>query len=114
MAVGGYYVRAMGGPWGGIAQIIFFAGACMVLAGMLFSSAARRRLMVFISKHFFRNKYDYRIEWLRFIQTLSSRGDSDIRRTSLQAIAQIFSSPGGLLFTVSENGGTFHATARWS
>jgi putative PEP-CTERM system histidine kinase len=114
MAIGGYYVRAMGGTWGGIAQIVFFTGACMVLAGILFSSAARRRLMVFISKHFFRNKYDYRIEWLRFIQTLSSGGDTDIRRTSLQAIAQIFSSPGGLLFTLGENGRFFHTTARWS
>jgi hypothetical protein len=25
-----------------------------------------------VAKHFYRSKYDYRIEWLRFIQTLSA------------------------------------------
>jgi putative PEP-CTERM system histidine kinase len=104
----------MGGTWGGIAQIAFFAGAAMVLAALLFSTAMRRRLMVFISKHFFRNKYDYRIEWLRFIQTLSSRGDTDIRRTSLRAIAQIFASPGGVLFTLDDTGRQFLPVAKWS
>jgi len=53
MAIGGYYVRAMNGTWGGAAQAVFFAGAAFVLALMLFSTAMRRRLMVFISKHFF-------------------------------------------------------------
>ncbi len=114
MAIGGYYVRAMGGTWGGIAQIMFVAGAALVLAVMLFSTAMRRRLMVFISKHFFRNKYDYRIEWLRFIQTLSVRGDTDIRRTSLRAIAQIFASPGGILYTLDESGQRFLPVANWA
>lgn len=113
MAVGGYYVRAMGGTWGGIAQIAFFAGAAMVLAALLFSTAMRRRLMVFISKHFFRNKYDYRVEWLRFIQTLSSRGDADIRSTSLRAIAQIFSSPSGVLYMLDDTGRAFLPVSKW-
>jgi len=29
-------------------------------------------LRVFISKHFFENKYDYREEWLRLIDALTS------------------------------------------
>ncbi len=113
MALGGYYVRAMGGSWGGIAQLFFFAGAAVVLATFLLSGSLRRRLMVFISKHFYRNKYDYRIEWLRFIQTLSSPTDSDIRRTSLRAVVQILSSPGGVLFTLDETGKTFRLSAVW-
>src|SRR5215831_4001845 len=113
MAIGGYYVRAMDGSWGGIAQILFFAGAGLVLAVLVFSDAMRRRLMVFISKHFFRNKYDYRVEWLRFIQTLSSRTDPDIRMTSLRAVGQILSSPGGVLFTLDDSARRYIPTAVW-
>ena len=44
-----------------------------MLASLVASASLRRRLRVFLSKHFYRNKYDYRIEWLRFIETLSAR-----------------------------------------
>jgi len=113
MALGGYYIRAMGGSWGGVAQLFFFVGAVIVLATMLLSGSMRRRLMVFISKHFYRNKYDYRIEWLRFIQTLSSHEDGDIGRTSLRAIAQILASPAGVLYTLDETGRAFRLSAAW-
>jgi putative PEP-CTERM system histidine kinase len=72
MALGGFYVREIGGAWGNVGQIVFFAGAVVVLASLVTSAALRRHARVFISKHFYRNKYDYRIEWLRFIGTLSS------------------------------------------
>ncbi len=113
MALGGYYVRMMGGSWGGIAQIIFLTSAIALLACLLFSSSLRRRLVVFISKHFYRSKYDYRVEWLRFIKTLSSQGEDDVHRTALRAVTQIFSSPGGLLFTVDASGQRFKLAAAW-
>ena len=31
MAIGGYYVREIGGEWGRVGQIVFFAGAAVVL-----------------------------------------------------------------------------------
>jgi putative PEP-CTERM system histidine kinase len=77
------------------------------------SAALRRRAAVFISKHFYSNKYDYRIEWLRFIQTLSSISEDDIRRTSVRAVAQIFSSPGGILFIRDERGRQFVPATGW-
>jgi len=113
MSIGGYYVRVVGGSWGRVGQIIFFAGAAVVLASLMISPALRRRARVFISKHFYRNKYDYRLEWLRFIRTLSSRDEPDVRRTALQAIAQIFTSPGGLLFLREEDGHSFVPYAAW-
>ena len=73
MSVGGYYVRQIGGDWGRVGQITFFAGAAVVLFYLIASPALRRHARVFISKHFYRNKYDYRIEWLRFISTLVGR-----------------------------------------
>ena len=94
MALAGYVIRDLGGSWGRVGQILFFTGAGVVLVFLMASGALRRHAAVFISKHFYSNKYDYRIEWLRFIQTLSSRTEEDIRRTSVRAVAQIFDSPG--------------------
>lgn len=113
MAVGGFYVREIGGAWGRVGQIAFLAGAAVVLASLLSSNALRRHAQVFISKHFYRNKYDYRIEWLRFINTLSSAEEEDVKRTSIRAIAQIFGSPGGILLTLDEAERRFVPAAAW-
>lgn len=112
MAIGGFYVREVGGSWGRVGQIAFFAGAVVVLATLLTSSSLRRHAQVSISKHFYRNKYDYRIEWLRFIATLSST-EEDVRRTAVRAMAQIFASPGGVLFLLEETGRDFVPYAAW-
>ncbi len=113
MAAGGFWLRQIGGHWGIAANVIFFTGALAVLAVTLLSGTARRRVRVFISKHFYRNKYDYRVEWLRFIETLSAGGDEDIRRTSLRAIAEIFESPGAILYTRSDTASEFVTAAAW-
>jgi putative PEP-CTERM system histidine kinase len=113
MVLGGYVVRDLGGSWGDVGEILFFAGAAVVLAALVTSRALRRQAAVFISKHFYSNKYDYRIEWLRFIQTLSSASEDDIRRTSVRAVAQIFSSPGGILFLRDEQGRQFVPATGW-
>lgn len=113
MAVAGYVVRDLGGTWGRVGQILFFAGAAVVLAFLLASSALRRQISVFINKHFYSNKYDYRIEWLRFIQTLSTRSDEELGRTAIRAVAQIFDSPGGILFIADERERRFVPAAAW-
>jgi putative PEP-CTERM system histidine kinase len=113
MAAGGYYVRQFGGSWGRLGQITFFSGALLMLGLLVGSTALRRRSRVFISKHFYRNKYDYRVEWLRFIGTLSSEQEGDVRRTAVAAIAQIFASPAGILFTLDEAEGRFVPAASW-
>lgn len=113
MALGGYYVRVVGGTWGGIAQIVFLAGSGLLLAALIFSGRVRAWAKVFLSKHFYRNKYDYRIEWLRFIHTLSSTDEEDVGRTAIRAIAQIFSSPRGILFLADDSGQRYVPTAVW-
>jgi putative PEP-CTERM system histidine kinase len=113
MALGGFVVRDLGGTWGGVGQILFFAGAVVVLGIVIASGVLRREAAVFISKHFYRNKYDYRLEWLRFIKTLSSGSEEDIRRTSVNAVAQIFNSPGGILFVLDQQARQFVPAAAW-
>jgi putative PEP-CTERM system histidine kinase len=113
MGLGGYYVRAIGGTWSVIVETAFLIGAAGMLAMLLFSASLRRRMRVFISKHFYRNKYDYRIEWLRFIETLSAERDQSIEHTAVRAVAQIFDSPGGVLFVLDEPGRRYVPAASW-
>jgi putative PEP-CTERM system histidine kinase len=114
MAAGGYVIRLYGGTWSRIAQLVFFTGAGIVLVSLVASATLRRQLRVFIAKHFYRNKYDYRIEWLRFIETLSSTGeDVEVRANSVRAIAQIIGSTGGILYLRSDQGGEYVPIASW-
>jgi putative PEP-CTERM system histidine kinase len=105
MAAAGYYIKAYGGTWGGFAQITFFFGAAVLLGLLLQSGHLRSRFKVFVGKHFFHNRYDYREEWLRFTQTLSTveRG-AELKPTIVRAIAEIVESPGGVLFQRTESG----------
>jgi putative PEP-CTERM system histidine kinase len=99
MGFGGYYIRSFGGEWGTVIQIIFFFGAALILLVLFFSGTVRASLRILINKHFFHYKYDYRDEWLRFIQTLSSgQPDDRLRERSIHSLAEIIDSPGGILW----------------
>jgi putative PEP-CTERM system histidine kinase len=114
MGVGGYYVRDYGGTWGIVAQTIFLFGAGLLLLILLFSGPLRARLRVFINKHFFHYKYDYREEWLRFIRTLSSNEtDIPLPERAIRAIAQMIDSPGGVLWMRREDG-HYEPVAKWN
>src|SRR5690606_20541314 len=60
MGVVGYLIRAVGGQWGVVLELVFLIAAIAILAIVLFSSSIRARAKVFLIKHFYRNKYDYR------------------------------------------------------
>lgn len=114
MAAMGYYIKAFGGAWGPLIQIVFFFGAGIVLVALLFSGQFRARAKVFLSKHFFNYRYDYREEWLRFTNTLSScKAHGDPRECVIRAIAAIVESPGGLLW-MRRPSGSMTPAAGWN
>ena len=99
MAAGGVYVRLYGGSWGHAAQAVFLFGALLLLVMVMFSGQAQARLRVFLNKHFFNYKYDYREEWLSLIATLSDEESGrPLRERAIQALATIIDSPGGALW----------------
>ena len=67
LAVTGYVINYFGGTWGDIISIVFVMLGGAVLAALLITEKVRKEVKVFIGKHFFANKYDYRIEWLKSI-----------------------------------------------
>lgn len=113
MAAAGYYIRIFGGSWGGVLQAAFLFGALLVLLLLLFSGALRARLKVFLSKHFFSYKYDYREEWLRFTYTLSvDEPGVNLRERTLRAVAELVDSPAAMLWVAEEGG--FRQVAQWN
>ncbi len=111
----GYYIRVAGGGWGPAAQLIFSSGAFLLLGIFLFSGRLRAQLRVFISKHFYENKYDYREEWLRLIDTLTSPEEGlPLKKRGLKALARIVNAPSGLLWLATEDGSAFTCAASWN
>lgn len=105
MALAGYYIKLYGGEWGTVLQITFLFGAVMLLAALLFSGQLRARAKVFLNKHFFSYRYDYREEWLRLMSLLAGRNsDLPLHERVIWAISEIADSPGGLLWLIDEKG----------
>ncbi len=105
MALAGYYIRVYGGAWGTALQIAFLAGAVLVLVALLFSGQLRARVKVFLNKHFFNYRYDYRDEWLRLIGLLSGKKtDKPLQERVIWALGEIVESEGGLLWQCHEDG----------
>jgi putative PEP-CTERM system histidine kinase len=114
MAAAGYYIRFFGGHWGAVFQVTFLFGALILLLVVLFSGTVRARLKVFLSKHFFSYRYDYREEWLRFTRTLSEGEPGvQLRERSIKAIAELVESAGGALW-LRRDTGNFERAAHWN
>lgn len=111
----GYYVRSYGGEWGRALQLaLLFAGA-MLLGLLVFSGSTRATLRVMLGKHFFRYRYDYREEWLRFTRLLSDRNSPEaMGQQVIRALADMVESPAGSLWLKSALLGAYVQQARWN
>lgn len=113
-AIAAYYVRYYGGNNATVLSIVLgFAGAVAVMVA-LSSAGIRSRLRVFINENFFSYKYDYRLEWNKFIRALSAWEDGDIPLRVLRTLAEVLDSPGGALWVLRESWHQFMPVARWS
>ncbi|MFP5403125.1 MAG: XrtA/PEP-CTERM system histidine kinase PrsK [Gammaproteobacteria bacterium] len=99
MAGAGYYLRLFGGEWGDVVQTVFVFAAVLLLVLLMFSGTLRARLRVFLSKHFFSYRYDYREEWLNFTRALTE-GESGTRlcERAVEALGRLVESPAGALW----------------
>src|SRR6266404_4977230 len=114
VAVAGYFVRFVGGELGKVLQIEFLFAALLLLGLAVFSGSFRSKLKVFVSKHFFAYRYDYREEWLRFTRTLSADSSPQgIQQRSIHALADLVESPAGALW-LAHGDQSFRPSARWN
>jgi len=114
VAAAGYFLRYVGGELGNALQIEFLFAALLVFALAVFSGSFRSKLKVFVSKHFFAYRYDYREEWLRFTRTLSADSSPQgIQQRSIHALADLVESPAGALW-LTHGDQSFRPSARWN
>ncbi|MFG6428520.1 XrtA/PEP-CTERM system histidine kinase PrsK [Roseateles sp. LYH14W] len=115
VAAVGYYVRYTGGQWGRALSVALVFVALVALALLVASGSMRSRLRVYISKNFFSYRYDYREEWLRFTQLLSSSAEPQhMAETVVRALANLVESPSGMLWLQRAADADFLQAARWN
>ena len=114
VAGAGYFVRYFGGSWGRALQIELLFAATLLVVLVASSGKFRSKLKVFVSKHFFSYRYDYREEWLRFTRTISTESSvQTLQVRTIAALADLVESPAGVLFLSDEPRG-FVDVARWN
>lgn len=113
MLIGDYYVNVYGGTWSGVLRIFLFVFAVIALAVLMVSATIRARFRVFLMKSFFQYKYDYRKEWLRFIETLTESDRENVSIIAIRAVAQIVNSPGGVVWVREEEGKNYLPSGAW-
>ena len=111
----GYYVRYFGGEWGRALQLGVVFSALLMLLLLALSGSVRASLRVFLGKHFFRYRYDYREEWLRFTKTLSQqKSPQQMGQQIVRGLADLLESPGGGLWMRNRGESSLVQFAHWN
>lgn len=104
VAAAGYFLKVFGGDWGDtlLATLLFTALLGLIV---LLSSAQLRGLMKqFITRNFYRNKYEYRDEWLKLTKRLAATDIASPEEAALTAVCDLLGSPGGAVWSMDNNG----------
>jgi len=111
MAIAGYLINYFGGEWGQLVSFGFFILGSIVLAVLLITETVRRQVKVFISKHFFANKYEYREEWLALISKIETVSAEDYYQMSLQIMMSKVEASGGVILKANAS---YHFEVKFS
>lgn len=99
MSAVGYYINFLGGSWGSALQIFFLFSALFLLVILVFSERIQNKFRVFLNRHLFNYKYDYRDEWLQISNYLSaSNAELPLQDRSVRAVASVINAKGGALW----------------
>lgn len=113
VAIVGMLLRGFGGDWGLVLQLAMLFGSIVVLVTVLSSGSLRQRLKLLISRNFFTHRYDYRVEWLKFIDLISApREAEELQVRIIRALAEFVDSPSGMLWSLAPGTG-YSPTATW-
>ena len=95
---------------------VFFAFASgIILLILLFSERLRRKVKVFINKHLYKHKHDYREEWLKFTDMLSKcKSQNDLYIAILTHFIETFGLTGSALYLFDKRQNSYIHTAHLS
>ncbi|MCW3847198.1 PEP-CTERM system histidine kinase PrsK [Sphingomonas sp. LB-2] len=114
VAVGAYFallalassaIATVGGENARVLQTAFVFGSTAAILTLVSSTWLRAWAKVKLAKHFFRHRYDYRAEWMRFTETLGAPGGTAaLDERIVKAMADLTDSPAGVLLVPEGNG----------
>ncbi len=114
MSAAGFFLQNFGGKWSNILQVTFILMALMGLVIFITSGRFRALTQVLLSKHFFQYRYDYRDEWLKFINTISATDEHyGLRERVIKTLADVMDSSGGALW-LCEQPDVYQLAAKWN
>jgi len=95
--------------------LLLLAAAVLVvlIIGAALIPSLRARFRVHLLKLFGRYRYDYRREWLRFIETLSSARSEQVHDIAVKAVSQIVKSPGGIVWAKLPDESFYRPVGSW-
>ncbi|WP_431468931.1 XrtA/PEP-CTERM system histidine kinase PrsK [Sphingosinithalassobacter sp. LHW66-3] len=98
-------LATVGGENARVLQTAFVFGSTAAVLTLVSSPWLRAWAKVKLAKHFFRHRYDYRAEWIRFTETLGQpEGAAPLDERIVKAIADLTDSPAGLLLVPDGSG----------
>lgn len=110
----GYLLKNFGGEWGIILQVSFLFTTFVGFVAILYSGTIRSIILVWLGKYFFRYKFDYREEWLRFIGTMTASKDHyDLKERAIKSMAELMDCRGGALWYRNQPN-VLSLSARWN
>ncbi|OAN51560.1 XrtA/PEP-CTERM system histidine kinase PrsK [Magnetospirillum moscoviense] len=114
MAGVAYYIRIVGGKWGAPLQIAFMVAALLIMLVSIASSRLKSHAKIFVLKNFFAYRYDYREEWLHFLQIMSAQQPSALAPRLVRAMADLMDCPASALWVLLGPEQCFFSAAAWN
>lgn len=91
--------------------VVFFLAGLGLLVTLL-SETIKRKVTVFIHKHFYQNKYDYRTQWLQFTDRLSlSQTSEELLHSIISEFCDTFGMGTGALFILNQERDTYRLSS---
>ena len=110
-----YYFGSTENNFAAVFQSLLFVSIISSLIVFLLSKTARGKTKVAITKNFFRDKYDYREEWQRLINTLNSNeGELPVKKRAIKSLAQIVAADSGLLCLYQNESEEVSVASTWN
>jgi len=107
--------RAFGTRWGAVAEVGLICAGVIAVAVLLTSGAGRSHIRAALVDPFFAERYDYRREWLRCIDTLAGAGSgAPLPARVIRTVAQVVDSPAGILFLRETGPGPEQPAFQWA
>ncbi|MEE2741972.1 MAG: XrtA/PEP-CTERM system histidine kinase PrsK [Pseudomonadota bacterium] len=109
-------IEMIAGPYARLVEIgaVFFAAVSALV--LLPSPRLQAFWHIQVAKHFFQHRYDYRMEWMRFGETIGRPGEASapLGQRVAKAVADITQSPAAILLLRDEGGGlNFETQWNW-